>query len=109
MAVYGSYADQDFFLGLKDFLLSGEVYAYVVIGKDAINVLNAIVGNTDPEKAAVSTIRRRFGESIRRNITHSTKDEVTFFNELRALFTQEEIAKIESRLLAGTTLVAQAV
>jgi nucleoside-diphosphate kinase len=85
-AVYGWCRANSYFQGLCDFLKSGPVVAYLVRGDQAIDRLNQLVGATDPAIALPNSIRGRFGESIRRNISHSTLNRESCLREAQALF-----------------------
>lgn len=84
--IYGRCSDKPFFGGLVSFMLSGPVVGYLVGGKDAIEQLNNIVGFTDPRLADPMSIRGALGESIRRNISHSSSDLSSFKCEATIFF-----------------------
>ncbi len=91
--VYEHCSQADFFKGLVEFLTSGDVTVIVVCstdGTNAVEKLNRLIGHTDPRQARVGTIRS-FGESIRRNLAHSSASDIAFNRELRRLFTSNEI------------------
>ena len=92
--VYSRCKYKEFYSDMSAFLLSGDVCVYVIKGKNAINKLNMLVGETDPKLASPSTIRGELGESLRRNITHSSMNEESFWREIEIFFTQEEIKSI---------------
>lgn len=92
--LYARNIDKDFYLEMSLFLCSDDVYVYVVKGDDAINRLNEIVGDTDPQNAKNGTIRNKYGQSVRRNITHSSMNEESFWKELNVFFSKEEICSI---------------
>lgn len=89
--VYERCKYKEFYKDMSAFLLSGDVCIYVVEGSDAINRLNVLVGETNPLLADSGTIRGELGESLRRNITHSSMNEDSFWKELNVFFTAEEI------------------
>ena len=91
--IYEQCRYSDFFEGLTEFMLSGDVVVLVVRCNndvDAVKKLNRLVGHTDPKLARVGTIRY-LGESVRRNLAHSSADESAFRRELKRLFTLSEI------------------
>ena len=46
--------------------------ALVYQGQDAINKIRAVLGSTDPSKAAPSTVRREFGRDVMVNTAHAS-------------------------------------
>ena len=93
--VYGHAKGKDHFGPMTQFLISGDSIAMVVESScnDAIQRLNSLVGDTDPNKARPGTIRK-LGESIRHNLIHSTSSKETFHKEVKLFFLPEELEKI---------------
>lgn len=80
---------------LERFLMSGPVVFYVVSSQgDAIESLNRLVGSTDPKTSLKETIRGRYGESIARNIIHSTQNEQTLRKDLAHFLTKEQLLEM---------------
>lgn len=69
---YGVHRDKSFFSGLVEFMVSGRVVVMVLQGVNAVVRVREIMGTTDPSFAAPNTLRRRFGETIRRNAVHGS-------------------------------------
>lgn len=92
ICIYGHCCQAEFFEGMAEFLQSGDVVVIVVGCEEgnAFERLNRLVGHTDPAEARVGTIRK-LGESIRRNLAHSSADETAFEREFTRLLTQEEL------------------
>lgn len=91
--IYERCIDKDFFEGLSDFLTSGDVIVLVVSGlkmADVVKKLNSLVGHIDPCLAKDGTIRW-LGESIRRNLVHSSADTTSFWREVSRIFSEKEI------------------
>ena len=80
--IYDSIRRHSYYEDMSHFLLSGRCDVFIVKGEEAIVNLNKIVGFKDPRLAKPKTIRRDFGESIRRNVIHSTKNISTFKKEV---------------------------
>lgn len=77
---------------LEKFLMSGPVVFYVVFSQgDAIESLNRLVGSTDPKDSLKETIRGRYGESVARNIIHSTQNRETLRKDLAHFLTKEQL------------------
>jgi len=93
--LYDRCRQKDFFKEMSAFLTSGDVLIFIVEGEDAINLLNETVGDTDPHKATKNTIRGRFGESIMKNICHSSMDYESFKKEVKIFFTEKELKHLK--------------
>lgn len=88
---YYQWKDKDFFEGLCEYMLSGEVEAFIVEGDNAIKRLEEISGGHGATGVYKNTIRGRFATSVRENIIHATTNEKTFKREAKILL--EEKAK----------------
>ena len=91
--LYARCRQSSFFPDLVEFMTSGDVVIYVVEslnGGDAIRTLNSVVGHTDPTQAKPGTIRG-LGESVRRNLSHSTIDTRTFTREVQYFLSDEQL------------------
>jgi len=89
--IYKESRERSYFESLINFMTSNECLVFLVKGKNAISKLNKIVGATDPKKAKVGTIRKRFGKDIQRNAIHSSKDKEHFEKERQILFPELEL------------------
>jgi len=69
---YHVHRDRTFFDSLTTFMSSGPSVAVVLEGEGAIARVRAIMGATDPAKAAPGEIRRDLGTSIERNAVHGS-------------------------------------
>jgi len=69
---YAIHRERPFFGSLTDFMSSGPAIVLVLEAPDAIQKWRALMGATDPGKAAPGTLRREFGDSIERNATHGS-------------------------------------
>lgn len=82
---YAAHQGKPFFRSLVEFMSSGPVVLLVIGGPDAVNRWRALMGATDPAKAAYRTIRREWGTSVQHNVVHgsdtpeSARAEVAFF------------------------------
>lgn len=91
--IYERCVNEDFFRDFATFLVSGDVIAVIVKNpetSDAVKELNSLVGHTNPSFAKSGTIRK-FGESIRRNLIHSSADVASFWRETSRVFSKEEM------------------
>ncbi len=83
---YAEHRDKPFFDELVDFITSGDVVVAKVSGPDAISVLRAIMGATDPAKAAPGTIRGDYGTVITHNLVHGSDSAESARRELALFF-----------------------
>jgi len=70
--LYAESAHQPYFPALMNHMTSGTVQFAIVRGDAAVDVLNRLVGMTDPLAAEESTLRRKYGTDILRNALHSS-------------------------------------
>lgn len=76
---------QPYYPLLLDYMTSGPLISYIVIGADAVNRLNQVVGATDPSKANSNCLRKIFGQSILKNSIHSS-NENRLSDEIEAIY-----------------------
>jgi len=69
---YHVHRERPFFQSLVTFMTSGPIVPMVLEGEDAIARARALMGATDPAKAAAGTIRKDHAASIERNIVHGS-------------------------------------
>lgn len=74
-ALYGRWQKRSYFPALAAYMTSGPCVVLLLTGEDAVNRVNALVGHTDPLKAAPSSIRGAFGLNILENTVHSSDAE----------------------------------
>lgn len=84
---YYVHRDKSFFASLVAFMSSGPCVLLVLEGEDVIARWRALMGATDPAKAAPGTIRKRFGSGIERNAVHGSDAPDTALFELNYFFT----------------------
>jgi nucleoside-diphosphate kinase len=69
---YAVHRGRPFFEDLVEFMTSGPVLVQVLEGDNAIAKNRALMGATDPNKAAQGTIRADFADSIDANAVHGS-------------------------------------
>jgi nucleoside-diphosphate kinase len=69
---YAEHVRKPFYPPLKQFMTSGPLFAAILSGDEAIEVVRALVGATDGRKAAAGTIRGDFSLSNRENLVHAS-------------------------------------
>jgi nucleoside-diphosphate kinase len=91
---YAEHKGKPFFDGLVDYIVSAPIVALVVEGADAVDGCRAVIGATNPIKAAPGSIRGDFGQTIGRNLVHgsdspeSGKREISIWFEPREVFSR---------------------
>jgi nucleoside-diphosphate kinase len=63
---------KDFFGGMLEYMTSGPVVKLVVFGHGVVRGVRDILGDTDPRKAAVGTIRGDLANCVGRNVCHAS-------------------------------------
>jgi nucleoside-diphosphate kinase len=89
---YGVHKGKPFFEPTVTYITSAPVVAMVLEGINAIEMVRAMTGATDPQKAAMGTIRGDYGQFIGRNIIHASDGKDTAKFEIDLWFTPKEIA-----------------
>ena len=90
---YAEHQGKPFFNALKDFMTSGPVFIQVLQGENAISKNRELIGNTDPAKAEVGSIRSDFASSIDANAVHGSDSKESAEREINYFFVEEEILK----------------
>lgn len=88
---YAIHEGKPFYDGLIDYITSGPVVAAVFEGKDAVAVVRATVGATNPASAAPGTIRGDFALEIGRNLIHASDSVESGQAETALWFSESEI------------------
>jgi nucleoside-diphosphate kinase len=88
---YAVHRERPFFGELTDFMSSGPCVLLALEAPDAISKWRALMGATDPAKAADGTLRKEFGRSIGRNATHGSDATDTAAFELGYFFRGMEL------------------
>jgi nucleoside-diphosphate kinase len=85
-AFYAVHKDKPFFGTLTDFMSSGEIVVMALESENAISRWRRLMGETDPAKAGIGTLRRTYGFSIERNAVHGSDSPQTADWEVRHFF-----------------------
>jgi len=83
---YAEHSDKPFFQDLINFITSGDVVAMAVQGEEAISVVRALAGATDPKRSPPGTLRGDFGLEMSENIVHSSDSKQSAAHELALYF-----------------------
>jgi nucleoside-diphosphate kinase len=89
---YAVHRERPFFDSLTQFMSSGPVVVMVLEGENVIEKNRALMGATDPAKAAAGTIRRDFATEIEKNVVHGSDSPETAAFEIGYFFNRFEIA-----------------
>jgi len=89
---YAVHKGKPFFEPTVNYITSSPVIAVVLEGVNVIEMVRGMTGATDPQKAAMGTIRGDYGQFIGRNIIHASDGKDTALSEINLWFTPKEIA-----------------
>jgi nucleoside-diphosphate kinase len=90
---YGIHKGKPFFNPTVKYITSSPVVAMVLEGNNAIDLVRTMMGKTNPQDAAMGTIRGDYGQFIGRNIVHGSDGPDTAEFEISLWFKPEEITK----------------
>ncbi|WP_298067697.1 nucleoside-diphosphate kinase [uncultured Mailhella sp.] len=90
-AFYEVHRERPFYGDLVRYMTSGPVVCSVLEGEDAVAAYRALMGSTDPAKAAEGTIRRKYAQSVQANAVHGSDAPETAAREIAFFFSQTEI------------------
>jgi len=85
-AHYAEHAGKDFFPTLVEFITGGPLFAAVAQGPRAIDAWRALMGATDPVKAATGSIRGDLALQIGENIAHGSDSAPAAAREIALFF-----------------------
>jgi nucleoside-diphosphate kinase len=88
---YEVHKDKSFFQELIDYMTSGPVVVAVIQKENAVRDFRQLIGDTDPTKAKLGTIRRMFAESKEHNAIHGSDSPENAAREMNLFFTLDEI------------------
>jgi len=88
---YAIHKGKAFFDDLVNFITSSPVIAIIFQGKNAVEVIRQMMGETDPAKAHSGTIRGDFGIDIGHNLIHGSDSLDNASKEIDLFFSAEEI------------------
>jgi len=88
---YAVHKARPFFADLVSYMTSGPVMVQVLEGDAAIETNRALMGATDPKKAAPGTIRADLADSIEQNVVHGSDGPDTAAQEIAFFFGGAEI------------------
>jgi nucleoside-diphosphate kinase len=95
---YAIHKGKAFFEDLVNFITSSPLIAIVFQGKNAVEVIRQMMGETDPAKAQPGTIRGDFGTDIGHNLVHGSDSLENASKEINLFFSAEEILNYDREL-----------
>jgi nucleoside-diphosphate kinase len=95
---YAIHKGKAFFDDLVSFITSSPLIAIVFQGKNAVEVIRQMMGETDPAKAHSGTIRGDFGIDIGYNLIHGSDSLENASQEIDLFFSAEEIFNYDREL-----------
>jgi nucleoside-diphosphate kinase len=95
---YAIHKEKAFFDDLVNFITSSPVIAIVFQGKNAVEIIRQMMGETDPAKAHRGTIRGDFGIDIGHNLVHGSDSLENAPKEIDLFFSAEEIFNYDREL-----------
>ena len=90
---YGIHKRKPFFEPTVAYIMSAPVVAMVLEGDNAIEMVRGMMGKTNPQDAAMGTIRGDYGQFIGRNLVHGSDGSDTAEFEINLWFKPEETSK----------------
>ena len=85
-AHYAEHHGKPFYEPLVDFITGGPLVALVLEGREAVSLVRAMVGATDPLKAAPGSIRGDLGIETKRNLVHASDSPESAEREISIFF-----------------------
>ena len=70
--LYGIHKDKPFFKDLQKEILNKKIVVQIIEGDNAVAKYRILMGNTDPKKADLNTIRHKFGYDKTNNAVHGS-------------------------------------
>jgi len=95
---YAEHVDKPFFPGLLEYITSGPVVAMVLEGKNVVEEVRKMMGETNPREASPGTIRGDFGLEIGRNVIHGADSAESAVREISLYFKKEELISYQKDL-----------
>jgi nucleoside-diphosphate kinase len=92
---YAEHVGKPFFDGLVSFITSSPIMAMVIQGQNAVEVVRATIGETDPRKSPPGTIRGDLALSIGMNLIHGSDSNESAKREMELFFSDGELLDYE--------------
>ena len=89
---YGVHKGKPFFKPTVKYIMSSPVVAMVLEGHNVIDMVRSMMGKTNPQDAAMGTIRGDYGQFTGRNFIHGSDGPDTAEFEINLWFKSEELS-----------------
>lgn len=86
---YAEHINKPFFEELAEFITSGNVFAMIWEGQDAVKNARSLIGRTNPSEAAPGTIRADYALDVSSNIVHGSDSIESAEREIMNFFSDE--------------------
>ena len=90
---YSEHKERPFFPSLLSYITSGPSISMVVEGANAVKIMRAVNGATNPVEAAPGTIRGDLAIETGRNVVHASDSVESAEREIAIHFSENEIAE----------------
>jgi len=92
---YQEHLEKVFYPQLRDFITSSPVIALAIEGDNAVEIVRALMGTTNPQNAAPGTIRGDFGIDLTKNLVHGSDSPASAEREIGLFFDKSELHDYE--------------
>jgi nucleoside-diphosphate kinase len=89
--LYEEHIGKSFFENLVEFATSGPALFLILEAPRCVELVRHIIGNTDPLKADLGTIRGDFAVSVTKNLIHASDSPESYEREHRIFFKDSDI------------------
>jgi len=93
---YEAHREKPFFNELVDYITSGPIVAIILEKENAIADWRTLMGATNPDEAAIGTLRTMFGTHIGSNAVHGSDSPETADREINFFFPEYDHEEEES-------------
>lgn len=90
---YAEHVGKPFYPALVEFITSGPVVAMVLTGPNAVKMVRAMMGATNPVEALPGTIRGDYAKVMSYNIVHGSDSITSAARETAIYFSEHEIVQ----------------
>ena len=92
---YGEHEGKPFFADLVEFITSGPIVAMVLEGENAVQLVRATMGSTNPADSPPGSIRGDYGMTIGMNLVHGSDSDESAEREIGLFFSPDEVLNYE--------------
>ena len=92
---YAAHEGKQFFPGLVQFITSSPIVAMVLDGENAVQLVRAAMGSTNPVESTPGSIRGDYGMTVGMNLAHGSDSDESAKREIDLFFSPNEIVDYE--------------